>query len=702
MLDVDFGDLIDFLSEDPHTTSVILYMESVGNARKFMSAARNFARSKPIVVMKPGKYAEAAMAAISHTGTLAGSYEVYEAAFKRAGAVQVHYVEDLFSCARLLNSRRLPTGPRIAIITNAGGPGVIAADVVKDYGGELSQMAPSTMEQLSSALPTQWSHGNPIDLLGDADVERYAAALRPCLADPAVDGVVIIYTPQGAASPTELADLISKWAMETSKPIIGVLMGAQEVAEARKILEMRDIPSFSSPEDGIRAYMYMYNYRRNQTLLYQTPQEFPINISPPLAHLKILVKRALQDGRLVLTQEDADKFLDAYGIPRPKGGIFTDLDEASAAAASFGYPIVLKIVSPDIPHKTDIGGVVKGIASEAELRDAFQRLIARVRSKSAKSRIEGVYVQRMIQGVDYELILGSKKDVDFGSVILFGSGGLAVEVFRDFAIGLPPMNQVLATMMMERTCIYKALKTGLRDKPPADMALLEEVIVKFSNLIVDFPEIAEVDINPLAVSASGVFALDTRIILDPKDPGDGDAYRHLVIMPYPTRYVTPYRLKDGTEVLLRPIRPEDEPLEEELIKGLSEETRLLRFFEPLRNVTHEMLVMYCNVDYDRQIAIVAEYSQAGKKRNVGVAELIIEPGEGRAELAVVVAEDFQRKGLGTKLFDLLIGIAKDKGLQSVYAVMLPRNKRMISLCKKFGFTIKYGPDEVVAELPLRP
>jgi acetyltransferase len=700
MLDVDFGDLIDFLGEDPFTRSIIVYMESVGNARRFMRAARGFARKKPIVVIKPGKYAEGARAALSHTGAMAGSYEVYEAAFRRAGIVRVDEILDLFNCASVLDSKFLPAGPRIAIITNAGGPGVIAADAVMGHGCELAQLSEGTIADLDSSLPSYWSHANPVDVLGDADADRFAKAVTTCLADPSVDGIVVVYTPQGGATPTELAERVVAVAEKRIKPILTVWMGEHEVRAGREVFHSKNIPTYASPEAAIGTYMYMWKYKRNLDLLYETPEELSVGLSPPSSHIRLLTERALQEGRVFLTEDKADRFLDAYGIPRAKGVLCTGVEQAASAAVSLGYPVVLKIISPDIIHKVDAGGVITGVKSEAELKGAFARLLDGVRETSPQAQIEGVYVQRMIEDVSYELILGLKKDVDFGSVILFGAGGIGVEAYRDFSMGLPPLNQTLARRLMEDTKIWGILKSGLRNRPPADLRLLEEIVVKFSNLVVDFPEIAEIDINPLAVCGQGIYALDSRIVLDPQGLDSKDPYRHLVIMPYPVRYMTPWRLKDGTEVLLRPIRPEDEPLEAELIRGLSDETSRFRFFQVMRNITHEMLMGYCNIDYDREMAIIAELTEGGKKRNIGVGRLITEPGDKRAEFAVVVADDFAGKGLGIKLVDMLIGIGEEKGLETIYGIVLPENTKMMGLCRALGFDSKYGSGEVEVELKL--
>ncbi len=372
MLDVDFGDLIDFLGEDPHTRSIIVYMESVGNARSFMRAARGFARSKPIVVIKPGKYAESAKAALSHTGAMAGSYEAYEAAFRRAGIVRVDEILDLFNCASVLDSRYLPAGPRIALITNAGGPGVIAADAVIGNGCEIARLSDKTVADLDASLPPYWSHGNPIDVLGDADVERFAKATSACMADKGVDGIVVVYTPQGSATPTELAERIAAVAEKRIKPLLTVWMGEHEVAAGREVFHSKNIPTYDSPEAAIKTYMYMWKYRRNLDLLNETPEELSVAYAPPSSHVRLLAERALEHGETYLTEDRADRFLDAYGIPRARGLLCKGVEQAQSAAASIGYPVVLKIMSPDIVHKVDAGGVVTGVRFRIRVEDGLR------------------------------------------------------------------------------------------------------------------------------------------------------------------------------------------------------------------------------------------------------------------------------------------------------------------------------------------
>jgi len=700
-LDIDYGDMIDYLGEDPNTRSIIIYMEDVRNAKKFMSAARGFSRTKPIIVIKGGKHAAGVKAASSHTGALAGDYAVYDAAFKRAGVVMVDEISDLFNCASVLDSRFLPAGPRLAIVTNAGGPAVLAADSIISHGGELAELSEETKRVMDANLPPYWSHGNPLDILGDADTNRYELAVKTCIADPNVDGLLVIYTPQGTTQPTNLAETVTKIASDRRKPMLTVWMGEDSVREARQVFYKNDIPTYPTPEEAVKTYMYMYRYRRNLDLLYETPEELPVDLSPPKSHLKLMISRAKKEGRTALAQADVDRFLDAYAIPRARGRLAKSVEQASMIASEIGYPVALKIASQDILHKTDVGGVITGIDTSQTLKEQYQILTERARKAKPSARIDGVYVQKIVKGIDYELILGAKKDNDFGAIILFGMGGIGVELLNDVSIGLPPLNQALAKRVMEETKIYRALSKGLRNKPPIDMRSLEEVMVRFSNMIIDFPEIAEMDINPLVVSDGNLYVLDARIIIDPKIPEQGETYPHLVIMPYPTKYVTQWRAKDGTEITLRPIRPEDEPIELEFIRGLSTETSRMRFFQIIKDLPHEALVRFCNIDYDREMAFIAETREGERKIEIAVARLILESNKTRGEFAVVVADKYQAQGLGVKLVDMLIAVAREKGVESIYGIILSENIKMIRLCEKLGFSTRRDQENVFAELKLK-
>ncbi|MEM2280788.1 MAG: GNAT family N-acetyltransferase [Candidatus Bathyarchaeia archaeon] len=698
MIDVDFGDLIDYFGTDPKTRSILMYVEGITNARKFMSAARHFARTKPIIIVKAGKYSESARAAASHTGSLTGEDDVYEAAFKRAGIVRVEEIADLFNCAEVLGMQPLPGGPNLAIITNAGGPGVMATDALIGMGGKLAKLSPQTMDYLNSILPPYWSHGNPIDILGDAKADRYKAVLDAVLNDENVDGVLIIYTAQAVADPVEIAKSIVeliKSKGQRGKTILTSFMGKKDVEEANLMLNANEIPTFSTPEQAVKTYLYMYQYRRNLELLYETPEELPVDVSPPKLPIMTILRNAAVENREVLTEFEAKKILEFYNIPVVKTYVARDEDEAVAIASRIGYPVVLKILSPQIIHKTDAGGVALDLKNEDEVREAFKVITRNAKRYNPNAEILGVTVQPMIKKRGVEVILGSKKDIVFGPVILFGMGGVGVELFKDYSVGLPPLNQTLARRMMEETKVYQLLK-GYRGTPPANIKRLEEVMVLFSHLLIDFPQIKEADINPLIVDEKDVIAIDARIVIDKElifkrvEP-----HQHLVISPYPKKYETLWKMRDGRTVLLRPIKPEDEPLWLEMFQNCSEESIRYKLFQTLKHMPHEVRVRYCNIDYDREIAIVAELTEDGKRKIIGTARVSVDPDGKSGELAFLVADPWQGLGLGTKLVDYVIEISKERGLETIYAFMVPDNLKSIGLMKKFGFTLKYTEEGVI-------
>jgi acetyltransferase len=685
MVDVDFADLVDFLGEDPHTRSILIYMESIGNARRFMSAARSFARNKPIIVLKPGRYSESARAALSHTGAMAGGDEVYEAAFRRVGVVRVHEVADLFRAAEVLDSRRLPTGADVAIVTNAGGLGVMATDALVEHGGRLAELSEATMAALDKVLPPYWSHANPVDVLGDAPSERFVAAMKSCLADPAVNGVLLIYTPQGNARPDTMAQEVAAAVKNAHKPVITVLMGGQTVEGGREIFHAAGIPCYDTPEEAVRTYLGMYRYAGNLELLYETPAEQPIDVAPPKHNLQALLRRVVNSGRNVLTEEESKRLITTYGIPVIEQRMVYTAPEALDAAARIGYPVVLKVVSHDITHKSAVGGVEVGVCSPTDLENAYARMMKRVKKAAPKADIEGISVQKMVRKIDWELILGMKKDWQFGSVVVFGAGGVGAEGLADFSVSLPPLNQVLARRMMEETRIFKTMLNPPRGVTAPDIAALEEILTVLSNIVVDFPEISEIDINPLVIADGVASAVDARVVIDESVLAGKPKFPHMVITPYPTRYIAPWKLTDGTDVLLRPIRPEDEPMEAELLATVSKETLHGRFFENSVNITHDMLVRFCNIDYDREMAIVAEYTHGKKKRIIGVGRLMGEADKGKGEFAVLVHDDFQGKGLGFKLTDVIIGIAQEKGLREINGYIDSNNRRMLRVVSELGF-----------------
>jgi len=698
MIDVDFGDLIDYFGTDPETRSILMYIEGITDAREFVSATRHFARTKPIIVVKAGKFSESARAASSHTGALTGEDMVYDAAFKRAGIVRVDEIADLFNCAEVLGMQPLPKGPNLAIITNAGGPGVMATDALIARGGKLAELSRKTMETLNNILPHYWSRGNPVDILGDAKADRYKAVVKACLNDGNVDGLLIIYSPQAVADPAEIAKSIVELCKSRgyrSKTILTSFMGYGEVEEANRIFNENNIPTYSTPEQAVKTYMYMYQYKRNLELLYETPEELPVDVVPPKRPLMVIIRNAAMENREMLTEAEAKKLLEYYNIPVVKTLVAKTVDEAAILASQIGYPVVLKILSPQIVHKTDAGGVVLDITCEAELREAFDRIMQRAKEYNPDAEILGVTVQPMIKKQGYEVIIGAKTDPIFGPVMLFGMGGIGVELFRDIAIGLPPLNQTLARRIMEETKVYQLLK-GYRNVPPADIRLLEEMMVRFSQMLVDFPQLKEVDINPLFINEKEAFALDARVVIDKERVFRKlEPHEHLVISPYPKKYETLWKLRDGRTVLLRPIKPEDEPLWLEMFQNFSEESIRYRFFQIIKDTPHEVRVRYCNIDYDREIAIVAELNEEGRRKILGVVRLSIEPNGKAGEIAFIVADPWQGLGLGTKMVDYMIEICKDRGLETIYGIMLPDNHRAISLMKKMGFNIEYLDDGTV-------
>jgi len=698
MIDVDFGDLIDYFGTDPKTKSILMYVEGVTDARKFMSATRHFARTKPIIVVKAGKFGESAKAVASHTGSLSGSDDIYDAAFKRAGVVRVEEIGDLFNAAEVLGTQPLPKGPNLAIITNAGGPGIMATDALIAKGGKLAKLSQKTIDALDKVLPPFWSRGNPIDVLGDAKADRYQAAVEACLNDDNIDGILVIFTQQAVSEPIAIAkttvEMVKNKAYQ-NKTILTSFMGFGAVEEANQILNANNIPTYSTPENAIKTYMYMYQYERNLGMIYETPEELPLDALPPKRPIMVILRNAAMENRELLNEDEAKKLLDYYNFPIATTKVAINQDEAVAFAHQMGYPVVLKILSPQITHKTDAGGVVLNIHSDAEVRKAFDLIMQRVKNYNKEAKIIGVTVQKMITNKGTEIILGGKTDPLFGPVVLFGMGGIGVELFKDYSIGLPPLNTTLIKRMMEETKVYQLLK-GYRNIPPANMKLLEETILLFSQLLIDFPQIKEIDINPLLINEKEAVILDARIAFDKEKVFKKfEPHEHMVISPYPKKQEALWTLKNGQEILLRPIKPEDEPMWIEMFQSFSEESIRYRFFQMLKDTPHELRVRYCNVDYDREIAIVAELNEDGRKKILGVSRLSMEPGGKTGELAFVIVDKWQGFGLGTKMVDYVLEIAKDMGIEKVFVIMLPDNYRALNLTKKMGFQIEHLSDGTV-------
>ncbi len=695
MADVGWGDLIDYLGDDPRTRSIILYMESIGDARAFLSAAREVALSKPIIVIKAGRSEAAARAAASHTGTLAGSDDVLNAAFRRSGVLRVRSIGDLFSMADVLFKQPRPRGPRLAILTNAGGPGVLATDSLIAAGGELASLAPETVEALNKILPGEWSHGNPIDVLGDASAETYSQAVAIAQRDPNTDGLLSILTPQAMTDPTQTAEHLKPLAHLNSKPMLASWMGGTQVAAGEDILNRAGIPTFPYPDAAARVFQYMWEYSYNLRGLYETPAlpaGFDATTSPGAAAARVM-EGARSSGRTLLTEVESKQILASYNIPTVETRTASSEDEAVKAAEALGYPVVVKLHSKTLTHKTDVGGVCLNLSDARAVRDAYRAIESSVRARAGEEHFQGVTVQPMVRREGYELIVGSNLDPQFGPVVLFGAGGQWVEIFQDRALALPPLNSTLARRLMEQTRIYRALG-GVRGRPPVDLAALEQLLVRFSDLVVEQRWIKEIDINPLLASPEGLVALDARIILLPTETRD-DQLPRLAIRPYPAQYVAPFVMKNGETVLIRPIRPEDEPLMVQFHATLSERSVYLRYFHMIAldaRVAHERLVRICFNDYDRELALVAERRAPGTglRGIVAVGRLTRLASAEEGEFAVLVVDSVQRLGLGEELVRRLVEIGRRENLRRMTAEMLFENQAMRHIAEKLGFEL--APD----------
>ena len=702
MMDVNWGDLIDYLGSDEQTTSIVIYLETIGDARSFLSAAREVARSKPIIVMKAGRTQEAAQAATSHTGALASSYDVFEAACHRSGILTVNKIDELFSMAAVLAKQPCPHGPHLTILTNAGGPGVLATDALVSGGGSLTELSPQTLASLNQILPPHWSHHNPIDILGDADPDRYAQALEIAVQDPNSDGLLIILTPQAMTDPTLTAERLKRYATSTGKPILASWMGGATVTSGNAILHRADIPTFSYPDTAAQVFDYMWHYISNQRSLYETPLP-PEELQPDRTKVAELIENVSRSGRTLLTEFESKQLLAAYGIPTVETRVATNETEAVRYAGEIGYPVVLKLFSETITHKTDVGGVQLNLSSEDTVRNAYRSIKAAVSTNVGAQHFQGVTVQPMIPLDGYELILGSSLDPQFGPVLLFGSGGQLVEVYQDHALALPPLTTTLAQRMMEQTRIFAALK-GTRGRPPVDLVALEQLLVRFSYLISEQRRIKEIDINPLLVSSERLLALDARVVLHSAEVKE-DQLPRLAIRPYPQQYVQPWTLPDNTQITIRPIRPEDEPLMIKFHETLSDRSVYFRWLHMMglsQRITHERLIGVCFIDYDREMAFVAEYHnpQTEHQEIIGVGRLIKEAKE--AEFAVIVADQFQHKGLGAELLRQLIQFGRDEKIQHLMGYIHLENLGMQKVCKKLGLSLHYSQEDnlMKAELEL--
>jgi acetyltransferase len=703
MMDVGWGDLVYYLGDDPHTKSIVAYIESVGDARSFLSAAREVALTKPIIVIKAGRTEAASRAAASHTGSLTGSDEVLDAVFGRSGVLRVDEISDLFDMAETLGKQPRPRGPRLTVLTNAGGPGVLATDALIGNGGELAGLSPETMEALNGFLPGPWSHGNPIDILGDADPERYAKALETAAEDPESDGLLVVLTPQDMTEPTQTAQGLVPYSQSTRKPVLASWMGGAEVAAGTSVLNGAGIPTFDYPDDAARAFTNMWRYTYNLRGIYETP-ELADDADVDRDRAERIVAGVRDAGRTILTEFESKALLSAYGIPTVQTEVARSADEAVELAEDFGYPVVLKLDSNTITHKTDVGGVRLNLVDAEEVQQAYEEMERSISEGFSPEDFAGTTVQPMVSLEGYEIIIGSSIDPQFGPVLLFGSGGQLVEVYRDRALALPPLTTTLARRTMERTRIFEALK-GVRSRPPVDTAALEKLFVRVGQLVAEQSWIKEMDINPLLASPERLLALDARVLLHDPDTDEEDLPR-TAIRAYPTQYVWVEETRDGTPVVVRPIRPEDEPLMVRFHESLSEQSVYMRYFHMLdlsQRTAHERLTRICFIDYDREIALVAERTNpdTGEKEIMGVARLSRRGGApDEAELSVLISDRFQRRGLGTMLLDKLLEVGRAEGLRRTTADILFENYPMQHISKKLGFSLHRDTREMVVKADL--
>lgn len=706
MLDVDWGDLIDYLGNDPRTQSIITYMESVGDARSFLSAAREVSLNKPIILIKAGRTEAAAQAAASHTGALTGSDEVLEAAFRRCGVLRVQTIADLFYMAEVLAKQPRPKGPRLAIVTNAGGPGVLAADGLLSNGGQLAHLSAESMEALNQFLPAHWSHNNPIDVLGDALPDRYAKVVDIAAHDPNIDGLLTISCPQGMADPTLTAEHLKPYAHSTGKPVLASWMGGTDVAAGTDILNRAGIPTFHFPDTAAKVFCYMWRYTYVLRGLYETPVlRGETDEGPDRARARRIIENVRGAGRTLLTEVESKQLLSAYGLPTVPTEVASSEDEAVAKADAIGYPVAVKLLSETITHKTDVGGVQLNLRDRDAVRRAYQEIQVSVRENAGDGHFLGVTVQPMLKLEGYELIVGSSVDAQFGPVLLFGTGGQLVEVFRDRSLALPPLNTTLARRMMEQTRVFAALE-GVRGRKAVDLAGLEEFLVRFSHLVVEQRWIKEIDINPVLASPERIVTLDARVVLHGPEVREEDLPRPS-IRPYPVQYAQPWTMNNGNPVMIRPIRPEDEPLIIQLHQGLSERTVYLRYFQPLKlsqRTSHERLTRICFIDYDREMVLVVE-----RKRKDDTPEIIavgrlskLRGGGNEAELAVLVDDRSHGQGLGTELYRRLIAVARDEKIKRLVSTILGENREMRAICQRLGFHMEIDLEDgtVRAELEL--
>lgn len=691
-LDVEFGEILDYLVSDNFTQGILLHVHHVHDARRFMSALRAAARTKPVVVVKSGRY-EDDVTGLTHSSNLVESGDVFDAALSRAGVLRVSTIAQLFTAAKVLAANYRVQGRRLAIVTNGIGPGVLAADSAYMYGVELARLSDESMALLNDALPANWSHGNPVDIIGDASPVRFRTAVKVCLDDPNVDGVLVIFTPQAGTDHLTTAQLMVGLQRESTKPMFLSWLGDAKVSESRELFSRAKCAHFRAPEFAIEVFRNLASYHHNQKMLLQTPAPLEgAQVVPDVSRARAVIAAAQQQGRAVLSERESKDVLAAFHIPVNPARLARDVDEAATLAAEIGYPVVLKIDSPDIIYKSDVGGVELNIANEPSLREAHAAILARAQAARPDARIEGISVQAMRKRRNArELMVGVTHDVSFGPVITFGAGGIAVEVMQDRALSLPPVNQYLVERMIDKTRIGKVLGE-FKNMPPVDMEALKSVLLHVSELVCELPEVREMDINPLMADEQGVLALDARIIIQPP-ASRGKPYGHMAIMPYPMHMVHCAMLKDGTPVIIRPVRPEDAHMQQDFVRNLSEESRYNRYMSSIKQLSQSMLVRFTQLDYDREMALAMIREADGVEEQLAVARYVTDPDNESCEFALEVADHWQGKGIGVILMNALFDAAREQGLKVMVGEVLAGNKGMLKLMSRLGFSVQVHPED---------
>jgi acetyltransferase len=690
--DVDFGSMLDYLALDSETRGILVYIEGIRDARGFMSGLRSAARMKPVVALKVGRHQASAQAAMSHTGSLVGSNDVFDAALQRAGVVRVQNINQLFAAAQLLANENRVSGNRLAIVTNGGGPGIMATDRALDLGIEMAQLSPTTLQQLDAIMPALWSHGNPVDVLGDAPPERYEQAVAICLRDPNVDGVLVLLTPQAMTYPLEAAKRLVDLPRPSHKTILTCWMGYEQIESSRQLFASHKLPTFTTPENAVEAFGYLVEYYRNQQLLLQVPGPLKTTSEPDAEGARLIIEAALGEQRNLLNRAESNAVLAAFGIPVMPVHECRTANEALIAAESLGFPVAMKINSPDISHKTDVDGVRLNIYTAQAVRTTFRELIDSVQVLRPEAKLEGVTIERMFHKPHgRELMTGVIRDQVFGPVIIFGAGGTMLEFIRDRATALPPLNTLIIENLIKHTRVSKLLEQ-FRNQPAVDKTAIIQILRHLSELVCELPQVRELDINPFVVNEDGAVVVDARIVVDHHSAGL-DRFAHMAIHPYPAQYSSTYQLADGTDILIRPIRPEDAGIEKAFISRLSAQAKYFRFMQALHELTPQMLVRFTQIDYDREMALIAVVQQDEDELEVAVARYITNPDGSSCEFAIVVGDDWTRKGIGTHLLNRLMEVARSRGLHSMDGEVLPDNQSMLEMARSLGFTILPGRDD---------